>query len=99
MVYVYISNWERQPFDCISVLKEITDKYKYEDMVCPATYNSIDVFAERNQVCVFIYAMDPETNDTSLSKPGKSTFLNNDLVYRLRIDSEEQSHYIYIKSI
>ena len=32
-------------------------------------------------------------------KPGKAQYLLNDCIYLLRIDDEEQSHYVYIKHI
>ena len=72
--------------DRISVLNQITDKYNYEDMVFQPDNNSIEVFAERNKVCLFIYEFDPEKNDVRLSKPGHIDYLNNDLMYLLRID-------------
>ena len=45
---------------------------------------------------MFIYDIDPETYDIRLSKPGNIDYLNNDLIYLLRIDSEAKSHDKYV---
>ena len=60
---LYHHSEKKKHSDRISVLKKISGKYNYEDMVFPADYNSIEAFEERNQVRVLIYEIDPETND------------------------------------
>ena len=84
--------------DRVSALKKITDKYNYDGMVFLVDYASIETFEELNKVCIFVYELDEESK-IRLSKAGKIEYLTNDLVYLLRIDKEEKSHYIYIKKI
>ena len=84
--------------DRVSALKKITDKYNYDGIVFLVHYASIETFEELNKVCIFVYELDEESK-IRLSKAGKIEYLTNDLVYLLRIDNEEKSHYIYIKKI
>ncbi|MFM7979422.1 MAG: hypothetical protein ACKPKO_08920, partial [Candidatus Fonsibacter sp.] len=55
----------------------------------------IETFEELNKVCIFVYELDEESK-IRLSKAGKIEYLTNDLVYLLRIDNRQKSHYIYI---
>ena len=84
--------------DRVSALKKIKDKYNYDGMAFPADYTSSETFEYLNKVCIFVYELDEESN-IRLSKAGKIDYLTNDFVYLLIIDSEEKSHYIYIKKI
>jgi hypothetical protein len=34
-----------------------------------------------------------------VEKPGRAEYILNDCIYLLRIEQEEQSHYVYIKKI
>ena len=84
--------------DLVSAFKKINDKYHYDGMVFPADYTSIKAFEELNKTCVFIYEIDAE-GKLRLSKTGKIKHMMLDLVYMLRIDNAEESHYVYIKNI
>ena len=46
----------------------------------------------------FIYALDEEYK-IRLSKTRNIDYLTYDLIYLLRVDNEDKSHYLYIKNI
>ena len=83
----------------ISVLDKIQDKYNYGEMQFPADYEAIRQFEDLNQVCMYIYTYDEGSNQILLDKQGKAEYILNDCVYLLRIEKQDQSHYIYIKKI
>jgi hypothetical protein len=84
--------------DRISVLSKIEDKYKYDGISYPATYDDIKKFEDMNQVCIYVYTVD-DNNDIVCDSPGKAEYILNDLIYLLRVEQDGQSHYIYIKHI
>ena len=83
----------------VTVLDKIKDKYNYGDIQFPADYEAIKTFEDLNQVCIYVYIYDEETNQILLDKPGKAEYIVNDCIYLLRIEKDNQSHYIYIKKI
>ena len=52
-----------------------------------------------NRVCVYVYTIDEESEQFVAEQPGWAQYLLNDCIYLLRIEDEEQSHYVYIKHI
>ena len=67
-------------------------------MEYPTSYDDIDRFEELNKVCTYIYTL-TENSDIILEKEGRYEYVSNDVIYLLRISSEENSHYIYIKNL
>ena len=81
----------------LSKLKKIADKYNYDGMEFPASYEAISAFEESSKVCIFIYELDSE-DQIRLGQRGNIAYLTNDLIYLLRIEVGNKSHYIYLKS-
>ena len=67
-------------------------------MVFPASYEAISAFEKINRVCIFIYVLDSD-DQIRLGQRGNIAYLTDDLIYLLRIEADNKSHYIYIKSI
>ena len=57
-----------------TVLDKIQDKYNYGEMQFPADYESIKQFEDLNQVCIYIYIYDEESNQVLIDKHGKKIF-------------------------
>ena len=83
--------------DRLTVLHKIEDKYDYSCITFPASYEDIEKFEEINKVCIFIYTIEQEGIITD--KKGNGNYIMNDCIYLLRIENQEQSHYVYIKHI
>ena len=83
--------------DKITALAKLEDKYNYDGVEFPTSYDDIKTFEENNKVGVLVYELD---NDNIIKEyPGNKEYLLNDRIYLLRIESEDKSHYIYIKHI
>ncbi len=48
-----------------------------------------------NNVCIFIYSLDGDT--IVIDKKGNPDYFHKDLIYLLRLEDENKSHYVYIK--
>ena len=44
----------------LSKLKKVADKYNYDGMEFPASYEAISAFEDNNRVCIFIYELDSD---------------------------------------
>jgi len=97
MVHEISPDEERKNDDRLSVLHKIEDKYDYSCITFPASYEDIEKFEEINKVCIFIYTIEQEGIITD--KKGNGNYIMNDCIYLLRIENQEQSHYVYIKHI
>ena len=84
--------------DRVSVLSKTNDKYNYDNVEYPATFDDIKTFEENNNVCVNVYTLG-EDKSILLEYAGNIEFIRNEIIYLLRIEHEEQSHYVYIKHI
>jgi len=97
--------------DRLTVLSKLEDKYKYNDMEFPASFDDIKMFEENNQVGVIVYVLD-ENNNIIKEYPGHKEYLLNERIYLLRVEedgtdksetcrgeAETKSHFIYIKHI
>ena len=86
-------------YDRLTVLKKLEDKYNYDNIEFPTTYDDIKQFEIDNEICINVYTIDI---DNGLIKDyiGNIHFIKNDIVYLLRIESEDatKSHYVYIKT-
>ena len=74
------------------------DKYNYEGINYPASYEDIKVFEENNKIGVVVYAIDEE-NCIIKEYHGNKEYLLNERIYLLRIEDKEKSHFVYIKHI
>ena len=86
--------------DRLTVLKKVEDKYNYDNIKYPATYDDIKQFETDNEICINVYTIDVD-NGLIRDYMGNIHFIKNDIVYLLRIESEDgsNSHYVYIKHI
>jgi hypothetical protein len=58
----YHQSKQKKNDDRISVLKNIEDKYNYEGIEFPVTFDDITKFEDNNQVCIFVYYIDDDNN-------------------------------------
>ena len=79
-------------------LKNVNDKFNYDNVKFPAGFNDIKQFEENNNISVFVYTISTD-NEIIREYIGNSTYIINDNIYLLRIEEGEKSHYIYIKHI
>ena len=80
-----------------TVLEKITDKYIY-NISYPTTFEDIDRFEIDNQVSVFVsYINDDDSIRTE--KRGNPDYILNDVIYLLRVENDDNAHYIYIKHL
>ena len=77
----------------LSKLKKVEEKYMYDGMEFPASYEAISAFEDINRVCIFIYELDSE-DKIRLGQRGNIAYLTTDLIYLLRLDTDSKSHYI-----
>ena len=92
----------------LSYLDKVQDKYNYEGVNFPTSYEDIKKFEENNKVCVNVYATKKENDDTIIVQEmlGNPDYFLNDNINLLRITDEDEeeceegasnSHYVYIK--
>ena len=74
------------------------DKYNYEGVNYPASYDDIKIFEENNKIGIVVYAID-EQNSIIKEYHGNKEYLLNERIYLLRIEDKEKSHFVYIKHI
>ena len=81
----------------ITSLAKVKDKYNYDLIEYPVTYDDIYNFERKNETCIYVYSI--HQNAVVLEKEGLAEYIQNDLIYLLRIEDENgsKSHYIYIK--
>ena len=77
----------------LSKPKKVAEKYNYDGMEFPASYEAISAFEDINRVCIFIYELDSE-DKIRLGQRGNIAYLTTDLIYLLRLDTDSKSHYI-----
>ena len=82
----------------VTALKKVDDKYNYDNVNFPASVNDIEQFETNNNVSVFVYSVN-DKDEIFREKLGNPDHFNNDVIYLLRLDMEEKSHYIYIKHL
>ena len=78
-------------------MKKVEEKYNYDGIEFPASYEAISAFEDINRVCIFIYELDSE-DKIRLGQRGNIAYLTTDLIYLLRTEVDNKSHYIYIKN-
>lgn len=88
--------------DRISSLKKVDDKFNYEGINFPASYDDVEKFEHLNKVSIYIYSLEKndEGDDIIITdKEGNNDYILNDVIYLLRISNDDKEHYIYIKHI
>jgi len=106
---LYHQSEKKKHGERLSVLKKITDKYKWKGVNFPTTFNDITTFENNNKVCINIYGYNnQEINPIRL---GTISYIKNDNINLLLIKNEEDKgrearssdscngHYIYIKKV
>ena len=78
-------------------LRRVEDKYVWDGVEFPADYDHITHFEEQNKISIFVYTVTAE-GEIVKDKDGNGKYLDN-LVTLLRIESEDNAHYIYIKHL
>ena len=56
----YHQSAKGHPDSRFSKLKKVADKYNYDGMEFPASYEAISAFEDNNRVCIFIYELDSD---------------------------------------
>ena len=84
--------------DRTTVLSKQEDKYNYDGISYPTTYDDINNFQDNNEICIFVYTID-ENDDIVCDSAGNTEYIMNDLIYLLRVEDKDQSHDIYVKHI
>jgi hypothetical protein len=85
--------------DRVSVLNKIEDKYNWENVNFPTTFDDITTFENNNRICVNIFAHDEGKNEINPVRLGHIPNIKNDNINLLLIkDDADNGHYIYIKN-
>ena len=84
--------------DRISVLSKLEDDLNYENVEFPSSYDDIKTFEDNNKIAVRVYVID-EDNGISTDRFENIEYIRNDIIYLLRVEDGEKSHYVYIKHI
>ena len=84
--------------DRITVLSKLQDKYDYSGFDFPFDFDDISRFEELNKISIFVYYI-AEDDKIINERYGNHNYINNDIIYLLRIEDTTTSHYVYIKHI
>jgi len=80
--------------DRITVLSKVEDKYNYDNISFPVSYDDIKQFEINNKCCIFVYYVNDEKGITK-ERDGNFSYYGNDLIYLLRIE-DDKNHIFYI---
>ena len=80
-----------------TVLAKLPDKYIY-NINYPTTFEDITRFETDNEIAVFVYYINDD-GTIRTEKWGDPNYILNDVIYLLRIENEDNAHYIYIKHL
>ena len=84
--------------DRISVLSKVEDKYNYDNISFPVSYDDIKQFEINNKCCTFVYYVNDEKGITK-ERDGNFSYYGTDVIYLLRIEDDKKSHFVYVKNI
>ena len=82
----------------LAFLKKNDDKLNFDNVKFPAGYDDIKQFEGNNNISVFVYTISTD-NEIIREYHGNPEYISNDNVNLLRIENNQQSHYVYIKHI
>ena len=77
-----------------TVLDKIADNYIY-NISYPTTFEDINRFEIDNEISVFVYYISDD-GTIRTEKRGNPDYILKDVVYLLRIENDDNAHYIYI---
>ena len=81
--------------DRLTVLKKIQDKYDWDGVNCPATFDDIQQCEDNRKVCVNIWTHIGEKGIDPIRR-GTIPYVKNDNIHLLLIKYEEDNgHYLY----
>ena len=80
-----------------TVLEKIADNYIY-NISYPTTFEDINKFEIYNHISVFVYYINDD-NSIRTEKRGNPDYVLNDVIYLLRVENDDNAHYIYIKHL
>jgi len=83
--------------DRITVLKKVEDKFIYDGINYPTTFDDITKFEDLNEVSIFVYGIGKNGNIVK-ERNGNYNYRNNTIMLLL-LEDGENSHYVYIKDI
>ena len=95
---IYHQSDKKEKSHRVSALKKVDDKYNYDNVNFPAALQDIEQFEINNNISVFVYSVN-DKDEIYREKLGNPDYFTNDVMYLLRIDKDEKSHYIYIKHL
>ena len=79
-----------------TVLSKLPDKYIYiYNINYPTNFEDITRFESDHEIAVFVYYINDD-GTIRTEKLGDPDFILNDVIYLLRIENEDNAHYIYI---
>ena len=82
----------------VTVLKKVADKYKWEGIGFPASFNDVEKFEHLNQVCINVWGIS-EANEVHPLRLGSIPYIKNDTINLLLLHDGEKGHYVYIKKL
>ena len=86
--------------DRITVLNKIEDKYNWDNVNFPATFDDITTFETNNKICVNIFGHCAEKNEINPCRLGHIPYIKNGNINLLLIkDEHDNGHYLYIKKL
>ena len=95
---LYHQSEKKKHSDRVSALKKLEDKYNWNGVGFPASFNDITTFENNNRVCVNIYSYNGE--EINPIRLGAIAFVKNDNINLLFIKGDNfNGHYVYIKKI
>ena len=86
--------------DRITVLKKVEDKYNWEGVNFPASFDDITTFETNSTVCVYMFGYNEDKHEMNPNRLGHIPYINNDNINLLLIkDEHDNGHYLYIKKL
>ncbi len=85
--------------DRVFALNQIDDKYSWEGVNFPATFDDITLFENNNRVCINIFGHDEAKNEINPVRLGHIPYIKNDEINLLLVkDEADNGHYLYVKN-
>ena len=80
--------------------KKIEDKYSWENVNFPASFDDITTFENNNRICVNVFGFTESTKEINPVRLGHIPYVAHDNINLLLIqDEQENGHYVYIKKL
>ena len=75
ILYSLSPNRKTKHSDRITVLKKVEDKYNYEGVNIPASFDDITTFENNNKICVNIFGYSEEKNEINPNRLGHIPYI------------------------